>query len=278
MPPSNRIHYFHGDACALSGYLESPVVTNIAPQASLSLAPSGGYGSTDVGPFQVEGAISFESASAQVSGSLSPNKGQGWVTLVTSVVEGLNILGVVTADSVTAQISTEHPLVGDNPTVTFLGTQFVNLRIAGNPVDVDFNLDICNQGAGYPAVPCMQDNNFLARVSQQYAGILNPNNLPNWVVNKTIPAWLKQRYQSTNVSKNRNSVLCSLVSQVIGEFPGIPYGNVLEIPNFGIVSLGQLIVDHNSYRLIMVNAEMDSISTGSISLATCTANGTTEPP
>ena len=46
---------------------------------------------------------------------------------------------MVTADRVVGQTITEHPLVGYVPSISFLGTRFENLRIAGYPVEVEFD-------------------------------------------------------------------------------------------------------------------------------------------
>jgi len=62
--------------------------------------------------------------------------------LTSSVIEGLNILDVITADRIVGQTITNHPLVGYVPSISFLGTRFENLRIAGNPVELDLNHDI----------------------------------------------------------------------------------------------------------------------------------------
>ena len=112
----------------------------------MSLSPSGGYGSAHSENFRLEGVVSYKSASTQVSGRLSKKEGHGWVTLATATVEGLNVLDVVTADRLIAQVSTEHPLEEDNPRVTFLGTSFENLKIAGCPIDIKLDFNICDQG------------------------------------------------------------------------------------------------------------------------------------
>ena len=95
------------------------------------------------------GDLSYEAAHTQVAGNRETKPGHdGYTTLVTSVVEGLNILDVVTADLVVAQISTDHPLVGYVPSITFLGTRFENLRIAGHKVDeLEMCLDIFGKRA-----------------------------------------------------------------------------------------------------------------------------------
>ena len=278
MTTNNRVHYYHADASALGGSLERPLEQIIPLQAPLSLSPAGGYGSARSENFRLEGVLSYRSASTQVSGALSRKESGGWITLVTSVVEGLNVLDVVTADRLTAQISTEHPLVGNNPKVTFLGTSFENLKIAGCPVDVTLDLNICDQnGGGYPAQPCVSNKRFLDKVKEQYQRINDTNDLEDWVKERSIPDWIKERYDPKLVAKS-GSVLCSIVKETDGEFPGRPFGNVFEVPEFGRVFLGELLVDCQSYQLTMVRLEMGCVGQGNVAAAVAKGNGVTYPP
>jgi hypothetical protein len=286
MAASKRVHYFHADASAFGGYFERPIEHTIAPQAPMSLSPSGGYGSAHSENFRLEGVVSYKSASTQVSGRLSKKEGHGWVTLATATVEGLNVLDVVTADRLTAQVSTEHPLEGDNPRVTFLGTSFDNLKIAGCPIDIKLNFNICDQGNGngYPSEPCIEDDQFLARVADQYKRMTNAKNLPEWVNDRSIPDWIKERYEwDSEQSENAGSVLCSIVNEAAvregcDQFPGRPFGSVFEVPDFGRVFLGELFVDCNSYRLTTIRLEMGCSGEGSVSGPTAMTNGHTIPP
>lgn len=286
MAASKRVHYFHADASAFGGYFERPIEHTIAPQAPMSLSPSGGYGSARSENFRLEGVVSYKSASTQVSGRLSKKEGHGWVTLATATVEGLNVLDVVTADRLTAQVSTEHPLEGDNPRVTFLGTSFENLKIAGCAIDIKLNFNICDQGNGngYPSEPCIEDDEFLARVADQYKRMTNAKNLPEWVKDRSIPDWIKERYEwDSEQSENAGSVLCAIVNEAAvregcDQFPGRPFGSVFEVPDFGRVFLGELFVDCNSYRLTTIRLEMGCSGEGSVSGPTAMTNGHTIPP
>ena len=64
----------------------------------------------------LEGLISFKAGHTRASGTkiekkdLWGNDHSGWVTLSTSVIEGLNVFEVITADRVVAQVSTEHAM------------------------------------------------------------------------------------------------------------------------------------------------------------------------
>jgi hypothetical protein len=279
MAASNRVHYYHADACAFGGYFQRPIEHVIAPQAPMSLPPSGGYGFARAENFRIEGLVSFKSAFTQVSGHLSKKDRGGWVTLVTAVVEGFNVLDIVTADRLCAQISTEHPLEGDNPKVTFLGTSFDNLKIAGCPIKVTLDLGICDQGngEGYPDEACVADEGFLERVAEQYRRMNNAKNMPEWVKDRTIPDFIKERYQDGQVGES-GAVVSTVVREASGSFPGRPFGNVFEVPSFGRVFLGELLVDCKSYQLTMVRLEQGCSADGQNSAASAKANGVTEPP
>src|ERR1700733_7261406 len=109
----DRKSYYFAEATALAGKLLLPLEQEIKPQAFAKLPDKGGYLAQRADKFRVESAISYESAHTQVAGNREKKPGHGYSTLVTSVIEGLNILDVVTADLVVAQISTEHPLYGE---------------------------------------------------------------------------------------------------------------------------------------------------------------------
>jgi hypothetical protein len=277
MASTDRVHYYHADACAYGGYFQNPNQQIIVPQAPMSLSPSGGSGSASAANFKLGSLMSYTSASTSVSGQ---EEDAGYVTTVTSVVEGLNVLGILTADRLSAQMSTVHPLDGDCPTISFEGTEIDNLQVQGNLIDVTLDLDICDQGSGsgFPSGPCVSDSGFLERVAAQYANMNDAAALPAWATSKSIPSWISQRYNAANNEDEYSAVLCSVVASTSGQFPGTPYGNVLDIPNFGRVFLGELLVDCKAYRLTMVRFELKGKTKGNHGGAIGCVNGTTIPP
>jgi len=72
--------------------------------------------------------------------------GGGWQTLVTATVEGLTFLTSSTADRMSAQISTEHPLEGDDPKVSFFRHDIRKPANCGCPINVTLDLDVCQTG------------------------------------------------------------------------------------------------------------------------------------
>ena len=141
MVENSTSHYFHAEAHALTGKLKLPFPQDIKKQAFVKLEgqladlademrAQRNYFSQHAKNFRLEGIISYASAHTQVAGHASDKHDGGSVSLATSVVEDLNVLNVVTADRVVAQISTTHIPGEPSPHVTFLGTHFENLRIA----------------------------------------------------------------------------------------------------------------------------------------------------
>jgi hypothetical protein len=96
------------------------------------------YFSSTLTDYALERYITFRSAHTQVTGNEGPPGIHN--TLMTSRIEKLNILDVVTADLVVARLTAEYR--GEDYGefqelwVTPLGTTFTNLRIAGHPIEV----------------------------------------------------------------------------------------------------------------------------------------------
>ena len=124
-------------AAAFGGYLTRPFRQPLTTQASSVLAPVGGYASARVENFRFEEIVSFDAGYSQVMGT-QRQEGDKTVyeTLATAVVEGLNILDMITADRVVSRlVSTYIPgESGDEPPYSPIGSYFLNLRVAGTRV------------------------------------------------------------------------------------------------------------------------------------------------
>jgi hypothetical protein len=275
---SSRVFYYHADASPLGGYITHPFESVVPSQASSSLAPAGGYIAASVDHVHHHGIVSCKHAYSHISGAARKGSG-GWATHVTSVVEGLNVQEVVTADRIVASLAVDHPHRGYIPEVTLVGTQFVNLRIAGRLVAPVLDLDLfCeSRQAGsngekeerhkpWPEDPCFLDKAI--RQSSTIAAI------------RDAPDWLKKRYDWVEHEEERRKkgyVLCSLVKEVKEAEPETAFGHVVHVPGFGNVFLGELIVDQSSFRLTMLRIEMGCLAHGTLSFTTASSNGFTMP-
>lgn len=244
---SDRVHYYHADASALGGTIERPIREHVQVQSSLSLPPVGGFATTRSESFRLHDIVTARSTHTQVSGSASTDTGNP-TTMVTTVVEGLNILHVLTADRVVSQISVEHPSKGYDPRVTFFGSQIENLRISGHPLEVILDVDIFDHGRDkkFPKEPSVRDARFHKKIGQKF-------------------------------DEKKGFLLCSLVKEIKGSFPGTKKGHILEIPDFGRVFLGEFLVDATSHRLIMLRVDLGCPTQGNLSAASASIEGRGAP-
>jgi hypothetical protein len=278
---NGRTHYYHAEANILFGYLRLPLEHRIKPQAHTHLPKEGGYFSHRAEHFRLESVLEYRSAYSHVAGNINPKPGGGWTTLVTTVIEGLNVMEVVTADRIVGQMITEHPVEGYVPTINFLGTRFENLRIAGFPVDLDLNLSFLGPRPANDAA-YTHDAALIGRISSQMGRIGEHPNLP---------AELQQRYNrlSASLGSRPEEVECSLVNRATGAYPGHSFGPVISIPDFGTMILGQVTIKHEDFKpesgvpkkttiqLTMIDFHFGCAVEGNGSTGTGSSNGTTEP-
>ena len=128
--PLDRVFYYHASASPIGGHLTHPVEAVLDQHASVSLPQAGGQAAARIDNFNFKNMLQCEAAYSHTTGAVQKSNGN-WTTLVTSVVEGANILDIVTADRMVSTISLEHHRNGYYPKVSFLGSQFENLRIGG---------------------------------------------------------------------------------------------------------------------------------------------------
>jgi hypothetical protein len=283
-----RTHDFHAEAHALHGELTLPVASKIAPQAFVKVSEEGGYLSERSSGFRLETIINFDRAYTQVSGHKETKKGHGWNTLATSVVEGLNVLEVVTCDRVVSQIATEYPEEGYNPHIFFLGTRFDNLRICGHPVELDMDLNIFGDRLEDDS-PYTKSSHFVDRVTQQHARIREQQGGLKDRLASLLERYNRLPESFETSSGNEEETECSLVNKIEGGFPGRHFGHVIHIPHFGTIYLAKLKIKHSDpkpetriYRktlveLTMIDIHMGCATTGSTSVGTARVNGGTKP-
>ena len=305
-----RGHEYHAEANLLSGRLERPIVQKIPLQGELSLQEwRGGHLYQRVPGYDLEGLVSFKGGYTRVSGYRSQKKSNSFVTLATSVIEGLIVFDVLTADRVVAQVLTEHPHpqkgdLGHVPRVSFLGTQFTNLMISGYRVDVTVDTEIC--GDRRKAQPTyLEDPAFLKRVRPQAEKILKFSNIPVGL-RETSGKFLKDYRTNSDIQsivnlpepydeKSGRKLVCSLIKKISlpKELRGVEaVENVLYISDFGIVSLGSLEVGQkfekgddkddkggvsNYFTVKMLDMRLGCAGEGSLVAVTSNGNGRTKP-
>lgn len=277
---NGRTHRYHAEATILSGHLHLPVVQKIEPQAHAHLKEEGGYFSERSENYRLESVISIRSAYTHVAGNRGLKPGSGWTTITTTVIEGLNVLEIFTADRIVGQTITDHPAEGYVPSVSFLGSRFENVRIAGHPVEIDVDLGVLG---GKPAsdAPYTRHEELMERIRKQYQRILRHDQLPSD---------LGDQYNQLHTTLGKAETLeCSLVNQASGRYPGLSFGHKIRIPDFGEITLGKLTLEHadphpqlgvpqqTTVRLTMVDFKFGCAIHGHASGGTGSSNGQSAP-
>jgi hypothetical protein len=220
--------FFKGHGVALGGQLRQPVTEAIPSQASAAIPLSGGYSTARVDGFNHREIVSFKSAYTLVSGHESHGKLE---TLVTTVVEDLNILGVITADRIVARLSGSIPIKEHaNPIVTPSGSYFQNLRVAGEEVKCTFIGDCFDE------LVC--DAKYLEAVKKRAEG----------------------QFPKDNPGAEKGFLPVSLCKGV---------KPCMDVPHLGRIFLSEFLVSRTSHQLTMLRVELGcpvyaSVDAGSV--------------
>jgi hypothetical protein len=277
-PSAEKVFYYHADANSLGGFISHPFQKIVPSQASVALPAVGGFATTRTGAFNFEELVSCRTAYTRVSGGQAA-PGAPFSTVVTSVVEGLNILELITAERIVAQISVDYPLDGGLPQVSFTGSHFEGLKIGGcvHSLTLDSKLQECGRplGASRPSIswPLFQET------GAKLAAKLNSD------VEKADDGdefrWLTERYgwmASDREQKACGSVLCSLVESIAPGVPGRSFAHVLEVPEFGRLFFAEIVAFPASVQLSMIRAELGCGVGGKMNAAHAAVNGAGYPP
>jgi hypothetical protein len=268
---TNRTFHYHADASPLGGHITHPFEKVLHSQASTSLAQAGGHAESRVESYQ-DNTVTSGPAYSHTTGVVNKTTGT-WTTLVTSVVENLNVLEVVTADRIVSKLHVEYPHEGGHPKISTVGSKFVNLRVAGVSIDPVLDIDLLtSQAKGkFPDGPLTEEKGFIGKVTFQSKRITEAKGAPAWLAERH--GWVK----SPEGRKRKGYVLCSLVNELRGATPGTAFGHVMHVPGFGNIFFGELIAAPNSYRLTMMRIEMGCLAEGNVSVASAFSNGFTIP-
>jgi len=274
----NKVFYFHADANSLGGYLEAPFRV-VPSQASVSLPSVGGYASVRTGEFKFEDIISCRSTYTHVAGRQTKTNGP-WTARVTAVVEGLEVLGVLSAERAVARVFVEHPADGGPPKVSFGGSHFHKLRFLGKDVELSLNPtllpahhrtgDVYNEDE--PFTPEIESQMLWDVAQRQSVALRDSSGVPAWAIDRY--GWLG----SKKTSGNDGYAICSLVDKIETATPAQSYGHFLEVPDIGRFFLAETMVLPQSIQLTMIRAELGCKTQGMASGATARSNGVSYPP
>jgi hypothetical protein len=269
---AKKTFYYHADANSLGGFIEKPFPRIIPSQASVSLPSVGGFATTRTEAFNFDEIVSCRSAYTRVSGSQLAQDGP-WSMTVTAVVEGLNILEVITAERLVAQVSVEYPRDGGYLEVSLAGSSFDGLRLGGCDASPALNPTLLCGAKAPLTLPVFR------QTGQEQAGTMirsieedQNRNAFRWVLDRF--GWMA----ADREPEEDRCVLCSLVDGVNGAVPGTSFGHALEIPDFGRIFLGELLASRHSIQLSLIRAELGCGTSGQVNGGSAQAMGHMVPP
>ncbi|HYK37757.1 hypothetical protein [Alloacidobacterium sp.] len=288
--PIQRTFLYHADANAIGGTINRPFNGFVPSHASISLPIVGGFLKKERKGRKWKDIVSYESESTHVSGSKKDEDGP-WTTQVSATIVGLNILEIVTADKIVAQLSVAHPQDGREPIVSVIGSQFENLRISGQKFEPVIRYDLFSEHDGsteddptnrYPKKSWPRQELFLKKVADQKAQA--KDKYVEKYKGAALPGWIRHHFHwvdSEQGLNDRDYIQCSLIDhlpEMPEGFPGVIVGNAIYIPGFGKVYFGEVTVQHKTFTVSMVRAQLGSPVGGSISAATTRSNGVPDGP
>lgn len=261
------LYSFQADASAVGGFLEVPDRKLIPTVAPVSLPPVGGFAMARSDRFNLDEIVSVAAAYTRVTGVVESKDGSIEIQ-TTAVVEGLNILEVVTAERVVTQVSISLPQRGSCIDISLAGSRFEGLRLAGCDAH-----PALNQALMFPAAP--QPGRRLALTwpdvlkaaqsqAKQLIGSFQASTDGN------AQQWAQDRYGgvNSNAPPQGGRLLCSLFDGFGARGPFQSYGHIVVIPGFGRVHFGELFLSRSYVRLVAIRAELGCPVTGKISVST----------
>jgi hypothetical protein len=266
---------FHAFATGVAGQIESPFQELIQSQAPSALAPIGGYSSGRVENFRFQEIVSFRSTSTHVSGVFSKEH-NSWDTVMTSTVEGLNVMGMVTADLVVARLASRHIVGESEPSILPLGSAIEGLRIAGVHVEVELHTDLYAE---------LDTHSKVQSAYKEHAGYQQMFDAVNQVgkhdelpeTHHSYFPWSRST-PAPELPENQ-PVFTTLASKLIHKSAYLPtHGHVIHVPQFGTVVLAQFMIDGNARRLTMIEVNLGCAVSGYVAAGSGETNGQPVPP
>jgi hypothetical protein len=255
--PRHSHFHFHGCAHAFSAKFTRPFHEHIDALAGSSLPVTGGHGSSRIENFQFREFISFKRGYTHVSGGYQEDDRSN-NTLVTSVLEGLNMFDVLSADRVVCRLYSKHAENDKEGRISMHGSKFDNLQICGQPVTMNLDFGL------------FEDLQTYAQAQEAYKSNAKFQQLAKDPL---------QTGQALPEQGCNGAFLCSLVQGNIQvAAPGVKTaGHSIYVPGFGKVFFAEVMICHGTRTLTMLRFELGSTTSGTGSGAQAFTNGRTYP-
>ena len=267
-----RFLYLHADANAVGGRLQSPVEKFVPTHAPVSLPGVGGTTTANTEGFTFDDIVSCSAANTHVTSADHKSDGSATI-LVTSVVKGLNILEVFSAERIVVQMTINVSGATGQITVVPLGSAYEGVKVAGYPCEVILakglqHLDRTSDGRSRSLTwsDIRQIGSAQAKALLSSVKSNREDDVYQWAERKY--GWVIPE------PTGPGTAMCSIVESIETKAPVHVHGHIIEIPHFGRLSLGELAVSPKRAQLTGVRADLGCVNAGAIT-ACCGGGGAT---
>jgi|SRR5579859_290416 len=264
-------YLYSASAYALAAEFERPKKHSLAPQASVVLAGHGGHGSQRVPGHKVDGLISFREAYSEAGGSYDDCH-DIYTTHAWSVLEGVNVADMLTADRVVSRMAVYHKADGsEEPSYDITGSYFENLRIAGHPVNVKLDTRSFHEHDTFSKIAGGHKSgkndhllmgSGLMKLNDKEVTELEDTYHALTGMGKMVADWKKKSRPGERDTYMLSAANHLDLEKEIGKSELQGFGSFICIPKFGVIRLGELIVRRHSRTLRMFRVQMCSSGHG----------------
>ena len=236
---------FHGHGHALSGEFRHPLWSIIPAQASASLSSIGGIAMAKAENFHFQDFVCFKSAHTHISGK---RRDETFVTHASTVVKGLNVLGMVTAERIVSRLTSIHNPKEPEGHIIAEDSRFEGLKIDGEEVKVTLRHDLL--------VKCKTFGDLTKGIAGD-----------------------EKSGKIVALGKDRQVAICSLVEKIETKLKGVDAKHhVIEVKNFGKIFLAEILAYPGTRTLTMLRLELGSPHVADMTVAETGGNGQPSPP
>jgi hypothetical protein len=233
--------HFHAEGHALSGEFRHPLWSVIPAQASASLPTIGGHATAQAENFHHQDFVCFKSAHTHISGKR--RRDDTYVTHASTVVKGLNILDMVTADRIVSRLTSIHSPKEPEGHIIAEDSRFEGLKISGEDVKVILRHDLL--------VKCKTFSDLTKGIAGD-----------------------KKSGKIVALDEDRQVAICSLVEKIETKLKGVDVKqHLIEVKNFGKIFLAEIFTDPGTRTLTMLRLELGSPHVAELAAGETRING-----
>jgi hypothetical protein len=271
--PVKRIYLHTAHGYGLGGRIHRPFQHVLDVHAGASLPTTGGFEVSRTENLRLNETISYRAAHTMVSGSRD-EEDETYTSLASATIEGLNILDMVTADRIVAHVASKQLIDDPEPTITTVGSHFENLRIAGCPIHAELDNNLFDRLGTFTSFRDAYNRDQQTREAMQDYFL--------WGKPKfEVPQFLRERYNwfaGDKFPESKGIALCSLVKNIKTLCPELRvYGNVIVVPQFGTIYLGEVILKNYEREVTMLRLDLGCPTTMVVTAPGGAGGGTTFP-